>query len=177
MSFVAALAVADLACAFLPPSLVRLKWPNDVRVAGAKVSGVLIESGARAGSLWLAIGIGVNLAHAPAGLDQAATSLADHLAPAHARPPTPREALDVLAGAFARWSEVWARQGFPAIAAAWSERAELGGPVEARLAAETVRGVSEALEPDGALRLRLADGTARRITAGDVFPLAATEAA
>jgi BirA family biotin operon repressor/biotin-[acetyl-CoA-carboxylase] ligase len=29
--------------------------------------------------------------------------------------------------------------------------------------------VAEALEPDGALRLRLADGSVRRITAGDVF--------
>ncbi|MGC1302022.1 MAG: hypothetical protein WA840_06580, partial [Caulobacteraceae bacterium] len=32
-----------------------------------------------------------------------------------------------------------------------------------------VEGVAEALEADGALRLRLRDGSARRITAGDVF--------
>lgn len=43
-----------------------LKWPNDVRVSGAKVSGILLETGRVAnGKLWLSIGIGLNLAHAP----------------------------------------------------------------------------------------------------------------
>jgi BirA family biotin operon repressor/biotin-[acetyl-CoA-carboxylase] ligase len=43
----------------------------------------------------------------------------------------------------------------------------------ARLEGETVEGVAEGLEPDGALRLRLASGVVRRITAGDVFPVGA----
>jgi BirA family biotin operon repressor/biotin-[acetyl-CoA-carboxylase] ligase len=38
----------------------------------------------------------------------------------------------------------------------------------ARLPGETVEGVAEGLDPDGALRLRTAGGL-RRITAGDVF--------
>lgn len=174
MSFVTALAVADLAARFTPEALVRLKWPNDVLVAGDKVSGVLIESGpAPGGGLWLAVGVGVNLAHAPAGTERPATALVDHLRPDLARAPTPAEAVAVLAEAFARWSEVWDTAGFPAIADAWSARADLGGRVVARLPAETLEGVAEALEPDGALRLRLDDGAVRRITAGDVFPLAA----
>jgi BirA family transcriptional regulator, biotin operon repressor / biotin---[acetyl-CoA-carboxylase] ligase len=37
------------------------------------------------------------------------------------------------------------------------------------LADETVEGIAEGLDPDGALRLRLPDGMLRRITAGDVF--------
>ena len=45
----------------------------------------------------------------------------------------------------------------------------LGEPCTARLADETVEGVAEGLDADGALRLRLADGAIRRITAGDVF--------
>ena len=45
ISFVTALAIADLTTTYVPPSLVTLKWPNDVMVAGRKVSGVLIESG------------------------------------------------------------------------------------------------------------------------------------
>ncbi len=36
VSFVAALAVADLASACVPPALVRLKWPNDLLIAGTK---------------------------------------------------------------------------------------------------------------------------------------------
>lgn len=172
MSFVTALAVADLAARYVPEPLVRLKWPNDVLVAGDKVSGVLIESGpAPSGGLWLAVGVGVNLAHAPSNTERPATSLAAHLLPDQVVPPTPEYAVAELAEAFARWNAVWDGEGFPAIAAAWSARADLGGQVEARLPAETLEGVAEALEPDGALRLRLPGGGVRRITAGDVFPL------
>ena len=39
----------------------------------------------------------------------------------------------------------------------------------ARLPGETVSGVAEGLDLDGALRLRLESGAVRRITAGDVF--------
>ena len=173
VSFVTALAVAELAARFAPEALVRLKWPNDVLLAGDKVCGVLIESGPRTGGgLWLAIGMGVNLAHAPTGTERPAAALADHLRPELMRAPTPDEALAVLSEAFARWSAVWERDGFAAVADAWSARADLGVRVAARLPNETLEGVAEALEPDGALRLRLDDGAARRITAGDVFPLA-----
>ncbi len=174
-SFVTALVVADLASRYVPEAQVRLKWPNDVLVAGDKVSGVLIESGPHAGGgLWLAVGVGVNLAHAPAGTERPAAALADHLRPELTRPPTPAEAVAVLADSFARWSGVWDAAGFPAVADAWSARAELGGRVAARLASETLEGVAEALDGDGALRLRLDDGSVRRITAGDVFPLGAS---
>ncbi|WP_447336337.1 hypothetical protein [Klebsiella quasipneumoniae] len=40
-----------------------------------------------------------------------------------------------------------------------------------RLDTEQFAGVAEALELDGALRVRLADGQVRRVSAGDVFPL------
>jgi BirA family biotin operon repressor/biotin-[acetyl-CoA-carboxylase] ligase len=39
----------------------------------------------------------------------------------------------------------------------------------ARLSDETVEGIAEGLDGDGALRLRTASGEVRRITAGDVF--------
>ncbi len=174
VSFVAALAVADLAARYVPEPLVRLKWPNDVLVNGRKLSGVLIESGTRpGGGLWLAVGIGVNLAEAPVGVERPATCLAEHLRSECARPPSPEQAMETLADVFARRSALWEAEGFPAVAAAWSARADLGRRVTARLPAETLEGVAEALEPDGALRLRLDDGAVRRVTAGDVFPVAA----
>lgn len=165
ISFVAALAVADLADRYVPSSLVSLKWPNDPLIAGRKTSGILVESGPSAGGLWVAVGIGVNLAHAPADLP--ATSFAAHVG---APPPKPLEALADLAEAFERWRLLWESSGFPAIADAWTARAHgLGEACIARLGNETVEGVAEGLDPDGALRLRLADGSIRRITAGDVF--------
>ena len=168
IAFVAALAVCDLARAFVPASLVSLKWPNDTLVGGRKVSGILVESGALAiRGLWLAVGIGVNLAHAPENLERPATALADHM---RRPPPTPLEALDILAESLDRWRTVWEAGGFSPIAQAWTDRAHgLGERCVARLPAETVEGVAEGLDADGALRLRLADGALRRITAGDVF--------
>ena len=53
---------------------------------------------------------------------------------------------------------------------AWTRLADgLGGACTARLPDRTLSGIAEALEPDGALRLRLDTGEAVRITAGDVF--------
>ena len=168
VSFVAALAVADLAGAFVPPSLISLKWPNDLLVGGRKMAGILVESGPHAaGGLWLAVGIGVNLATPPVAADRPATALAEHL---RAPPPKPLEALAILAEAFERWRELWARMGFGPIAEAWTARAHgLGQACTAQLPGETIAGVAEGLDADGALRLRTAAGVMRRITAGDVF--------
>lgn len=168
LSFVAALAACDLADTCLGPGGARLKWPNDVLVHGRKAVGILVESGTRAdGRLWLAVGIGVNLAHAPQDVERPATAFAEHMA---GPPPEPLAALEVLAAAFERWRGAWTTQGFAPIAAAWSTRATgIGERCEARLPNRTVNGVAEGLEPDGALRLRLDDGALERITAGDVF--------
>ena len=169
LTFVAALAVADLIDVFAPSSLVTIKWPNDVMLAGDKVSGILIESGAHAnGSLWLAVGIGVNLA--PSGTDRPATALADHLRGEITAVPTVEVAAATLAGTFAVWMDRWETLGFQPVLDAWTARAAgLDGPAVARLGHETVSGRAEGVDPDGALRLRLADGSLRLISAGDVF--------
>jgi BirA family biotin operon repressor/biotin-[acetyl-CoA-carboxylase] ligase len=168
VSFVAALAAADLADACLGEGVARLKWPNDVLIHGGKAVGILVESGPRDdGRLWLAVGIGVNLAHAPQNLERPATAFAEHMA---APPPEPRAALEILADRFEAWRAAWARQGFAPIAQAWTVRAMgLGERCEARLPNRTLAGVAEGLDLDGALRLRLDDGGLERITAGDVF--------
>lgn len=169
LSFVAALAVFDMAEAYVPRALLTLKWPNDVLLAGAKVSGLLIESGAARSGLWLAVGIGVNLASHPAGTERPATHLGAHLRADVARPPSSDEALEALAKAVDHRRSQWEGEGFGPIARAWTERAGgLGERATARLGVETVEGVAEALDADGALRLRLADASVRRITAGDV---------
>ena len=168
LSFVAALAACDLADSCLGPGPARLKWPNDVLVQGRKAVGILVESGTRAeGGLWVAVGIGVNLAYAPHDVERPAVAFADHMA---APPPTPLDALEILAVSFDRWRRAWAAEGFAAIASGWTERATgLGQRCEARLPNRTVSGIAEGLDNDGALRLRLDDGALERITAGDVF--------
>ena len=168
LSFVAALAAADLIDTCLGQATARLKWPNDVLVHGRKAVGILVESGSRPdGGLWMAVGVGVNLAHAPDDVTPPATSLAEHMA---GPPPKPGDAIEVLADRFEAWRRLWATQGFAPIARDWTARAHgLGGRCEARLPARTLTGVAEGLDADGALRLRLDDGALERITAGDVF--------
>ena len=171
LSFVAAFAVRDLAVRYAPEVLVRLKWPNDVLIAGAKAAGILIESGRRpAGDLWLAIGIGVNLASAPEGLEYPAASLAAHLGPQAVRPPSPEEALPTLSDGFAHWLGIWERVGFAPLQAEWTRCAMgLGARCVARLGDRTIEGVAIRMASDGALVLRLDSGELQRITAGDIF--------
>lgn len=171
ITFIAALAVADLLEGWAPASLVTIKWPNDVMLAGDKAAGVLVESGAHAtGGLWLAVGIGVNLAHAPAGTERPATALVHHLRGDMTAPPTAEIAAARLAEAFDVWMTRWDSLGFQPILDAWKARTPgLDGPAVARLGRETVEGRAEGVAPDGALRLRLADGSLRLISAGDVF--------
>lgn len=171
LTFVAALAAADLLDAYAPPALVAIKWPNDVMLDGRKASGILLESGPHAnGGLWLAAGIGVNLAHAPTDTERPATALADHLRGDVSAPPSIEKAAEVLAEAFAAWMARWMSLGFQPVLDAWAARASgLHGPCTARLGHETLTGRAEGVEPDGALRLRLPSGELRRISAGDVF--------
>jgi BirA family biotin operon repressor/biotin-[acetyl-CoA-carboxylase] ligase len=171
LAFVAALAVARTADAFIPPGLARIKWPNDVLIEDRKVSGMLIESGpAAGGGLWLAVGIGINVSDYPTDVERPATALAEYLAHDTIHPPTQEQALETLSAAFDAALALWLNGGFELIRRAWLDRAlGIGGPCTARLDRETVAGIAEGLDADGALLLRLAGGDIRRITVGDVF--------
>ena len=171
LTFVAALAVADLLDRYVPPALVTIKWPNDVLLDGRKTSGILIESGkAVTGGLWLAVGIGVNLASAPGDTERPSTHIAEHLRHDVVKAPDMALAAQDLAQTFGIWFERWNTFGFQPILDAWVARTPgLFGPCTARLTNETLIGTADGVEQDGALRLRLADGSLKVISAGDVF--------
>ena len=161
LSFAAAIAAADMAAHFAPQSHVAVKWPNDVLGDGRKLAGILLET---AGEM-LVIGIGVNLAACPEGIEFPAISLAA----LGTKPPPPSEALALLATGFAGWYEVWQTSGFDPIRDAWLARAAgLGQRIRARLANRELSGVFEGIDGDGALLLNEA-GRTRAIAAGDVF--------
>ena len=154
LSFVAALAVYEAVLAHVAtPQALQLKWPNDVLLGGAKLAGILLE---RAGDAAV-IGIGVNLAWSPE-LAGRATGHLKTIGPAPGR--------DAFARELARWRQF----GLEPILARWLAAAHPAGAPLAVHGADgsCVAGTFDGLESDGALRLRLADGSARVIHAGDV---------
>ena len=163
LALVAAIALEEVVRAYHPLGTL-LKWPNDLLLGGAKLSGILLERADDA----VVIGIGVNLAHHPENLDRPATSLA-----AHGVAPDPADFLETLATAFTRWLAIWRIDGLdarpPPLARSrplsrWRPR------FTARLPdGSAIDGLFAGLDEDGALILRLADGTSRVIHAADVF--------
>jgi BirA family transcriptional regulator, biotin operon repressor / biotin---[acetyl-CoA-carboxylase] ligase len=175
LSFVAALAVHDaiVTLASAAPALapgIAIKWPNDVLVGGAKCAGILIEGeGAGPTPLAVAVGIGVNCAHHPPDVAFPATDLVSL-----GRAADPAGLFQVLSRTMLDRLAQWDRgNGFPAIRSDWLQRtAGLGGTVRALVGDRELEGRFETLDGAGRLVLRLADGTAQVIAAGDVFPLA-----
>jgi BirA family biotin operon repressor/biotin-[acetyl-CoA-carboxylase] ligase len=168
LSFVAALAVSDVASTLARGADIRVKWPNDVLADERKIAGILLESaGATSGRLeWLAVGIGLNLVHFPEDTEFPATSLAA----LGCTPPLPREALLRLAADWAKWYDIWTDGGFLPIRDAWLARAaKLGVRIRARLQSEETSGVFEGIDEAGALILRESHNRTRAIAAGEVF--------
>lgn len=170
LGFAAALAVGEALVPLLP-RLVDLayKWPNDVLVAGRKISGILLESQAAGEGRvdWLVVGIGINLVSFPEDSEYPATSLAA----VGAAPVAIEALLEAVARAFHFWYERWLAEGFAPLRTAWLARARgLGQSVRVRLPQGESEGCFAGLDEEGALLLDT--GTARRrITAGDVFPV------
>lgn len=150
---------------------IRLKWPNDLLIDGAKMGGILLESwvveggGEPDGPFWLAAGIGLNLATAPELDGYRTGSVFGHVA----RAPDPDAVLAALAPRFARWSDRLWHDGFAPLATAWTRvAAGLGEIVTVDPGAGQVTGRLLGLDSDGGLRLETADKTLVTIAAGDV---------
>lgn len=171
-SFVAALALGD-ACVEVTgqPGLFALKWPNDVLLQGGKMAGILLESTVLApGRLVLAIGIGVNLLHAPVPESLEPGSVAPVSLKAGAGVEIAPEAfLDPLARGFAHWQRVLERDGFAPVRSAWLDRAaRLGEEITARTMRDSVTGRFAGIDAGGQLVLDTAGGRVL-VPAADIY--------
>jgi BirA family biotin operon repressor/biotin-[acetyl-CoA-carboxylase] ligase len=147
---------AGVAVAELVGPQAQLKWPNDVLLAGRKVSGILIEG--RPQEHWAVLGIGVNVALAPEELPSELHRSAGTLGlPAEAIEPTLARLLELLerwfAAAPADTLEAWrARDALRGVAVEWRD----GG------------GVGAGIDEHGHLIVKLADGSLHTLEAGEV---------
>ena len=157
ISFVAAIAVHELASQLLPKANFFLKWPNDVLMSGAKFCGLLAEV-VGTNPTRIALGCGINLAHAPSGTPYPVSALGGQFAP--------DSVLQKLALNLWNWLEIWDEgRGFLVIRAAWLERA---AGVGKEVFVDGIAGRFDGLSADGALLMTLADGSQRQIHSGEV---------
>lgn len=162
LALLAGLALLEVIAARLPPPhRAMLKWPNDVTIGAAKLAGILLE---RAGD-WVVVGIGANLAVAPDLPDRPTIALT-------AFGPAPDRDLFAadLAGQFVTELERWRSYGLAAVIGRWLLAGHpLGTPLSVgEPGNRPLAGTFAGLTDEGALQLRLADGTCHAIHAGEV---------
>lgn len=151
----------------------RVKWPNDILLAGRKVAGLLNELSAETERIhYVILGIGVNLNmrsdQFPSDLRYPATSVALE------------KGMPVSRTAFARalfrhldeLYRVYLAEGFGTVLRAWESFFDLQGrEVEVDMQPTRRRGTIVGLDAEGALLLRVEGGGTERVLAGDVRPL------
>jgi BirA family biotin operon repressor/biotin-[acetyl-CoA-carboxylase] ligase len=165
LGIITPLAVAD-AVAAVSGLDVGFKWPNDVRIGGRKLCGILIEGELSANHpdrAVVGIGLNVNLdAAAFPEIAGTATSIARELG----RPVGREATLAALLNAFER------RYDDPdgaALRLAWRARLEtLGQEIDVTFAGHTDHGIAEDVDDDGSLILRRRDGSRITLPAGEV---------
>jgi BirA family biotin operon repressor/biotin-[acetyl-CoA-carboxylase] ligase len=145
-----------------------LKWPNDILLRGKKLAGILLE---RPAGGEVVLGVGLNVNQSKPDLPDGATSLAVELGYEVEREPLLAAILNDLGNAYERAD----REGIDWIVPGWRSRSSmLGDPVSFRRDGELIRGIAEDVGDDGALRVRLDDGSRISVVAGEVERLRTT---
>jgi len=168
--FVAGLAVAE-ALHELYGLKTETKWPNDVLVNGRKVCGILAEMNTTGDSVnFVVVGIGINAnfdtkSALPQELWETTTSLESEL--------DKKVQLDALFRAVVERLEciyeIFLKEDFAPVLREWKKHAGfLGSKVKVINDAEELVGLALDVEDDGALTIKLENGTVKRVLAGDV---------
>ncbi len=170
LTFLSAVATARAITAVtgLQPAI---KWPNDLLLNGRKVAGLLNEMSAETDRIsFVILGIGVNLNmqadQFPGDLRSPATSLLLESGKAVSRLHFASILLQELDREYVRFM----REGFDPVRYEWSRLCNAAGrTVRVDTGAGLLQGVFDGLDRDGALLVRLSDGTLERVLSGDVI--------
>jgi len=153
-----------------------IKWVNDVLIEEKKVSGILAETTETADGLAVIVGIGINLTsdNFPPEIAETATSMQEATGVAIS-PAKLAETLTKYLSYF--YSILNGENGTTAILAEWRKRSSFYSGKAVKVAVENgvIRGLTDGLESNGALRVKTTDGRVSIIQAGDVQRLRAEE--
>jgi BirA family biotin operon repressor/biotin-[acetyl-CoA-carboxylase] ligase len=170
LTFVAGLAVAKVLHETFDLK-VETKWPNDVLVNGRKICGILTEMNTTGENVnFVVVGVGVNANFDvkkvfPGQLKKVATSLENELGRKVQREKLFRSLLERLENLY----ELFTKEGFKPVLKEWKSYAGfLDRQVEITGPTEKLSGLALDVDHEGALVVRLEDGTIRRVFVGDV---------
>lgn len=146
----------------------KIKWPNDVLVDEKKVSGILIEGALSGeGTQYLVVGIGVNVNNElPQELRESAISLRNVVGFDIPRVPL---LLSILKNLDKVYSYIYSEKVEEVLGIWKSMCVTLGRKVKVIAIEDVFEGVAEDIEIDGALRVRLGDGSVKKFYTGDVI--------
>ena len=173
ITLMAGVAVADALSEFAIDG--DIKWVNDVLVDEKKICGILAETVETATGLAVIVGIGVNLSspNFPDEIAETATSVAAEVGPVDRE-----EVLAALTRYLNYFYEILLSENGPAeIIREWKRRSSyfVGKNVRVAIGSETITGITDGLEINGALRVRTGSDEIRIIQSGDVERLRAAE--
>ena len=146
---------------------IMIKWPNDLVLQGKKVCGILLElSGDVETIAYVVIGTGLNVGEKayPPEISESATSLAAALGHQAERAPILRSYL----AAMEHYVDSLERDGLPGILQAYERKSCTLHHAVRVSGGEEFLGTADGLDENGALLVKLEDGTIRRVLAGDV---------
>jgi BirA family biotin operon repressor/biotin-[acetyl-CoA-carboxylase] ligase len=167
-----AVATAEVVAAWAGPDHeITIKWPNDVRVGGLKVAGVLVERGIGA-----VIGIGLNVNVDPEGLSRELRATATSLRIVTGQRVDRSELVRALIQRLDAWYEVGRSAGPKSLNGPWRDRSEhLGRLVAVTTPAGPAHGRLDDLDLRHGILLTLPDGRRRRIPIPEVLAIAPSD--
>lgn len=171
------LAAARALDRFLAPARAELKWPNDLHAGGRKVGGILCEAvweGDRPAAV--VVGLGLNVLHGATAFPEELRPLATSVALAAGREPDRAAVADAILPALLALPLSGGlsddeRAAFRSRDAFHGREVEVTDPDSGAL---RLRGTANGPAADGALLLRLEDGSERAVHSGTLRPAGIT---
>jgi len=167
LPFVAALAVAKTIDAYGLQA--TIKWPNDVRVNGKKIAGILLESETNGqASTYVVVGVGINLNVDLKDLASDLRAYSTSISSEVGNPVDYHEFLKTFFMQFESSYRVFKEQRYERIIDEWKDHADtLGKTIRVKTSTETLQGTAFDIDQYGFLLIKTEQGATKKILSGD----------